>query len=169
MAYEEDFVQLFFTIREEIFMRFVIQRVAHAQCTVDNTVTGSIGKGFLVLIGISQSDTQPIADKMVKKLTGMRIFEDAEGKTNLALADVGGALLLISQFTLYASCKKGNRPSFTDAGSPELASSLYEYIIEKCREQVPDVQTGIFGADMKISLMNDGPFTVILDSEELGI
>lgn len=148
-------------------MRFVIQRVAHAQCAVDGQITGSIEKGFLVLIGISQSDTELIADKMVKKLIGMRIFEDAEGKTNLALADVNGALLLISQFTLYANCKKGNRPSFTEAGSPELANSLYEYIIERCREQVPCVQTGIFGADMKISLMNDGPFTVILDSEKL--
>lgn len=150
-------------------MKFVIQRVAHAQCVVDNEIIGSIGRGFLVLIGISQSDTREVADKMAQKLLGMRIFEDAAGKINLALSDVGGSLLLISQFTLYANCKKGNRPSFTDAGSPELANSLYEYLIEKCRQQVPDVQTGIFGADMKISLMNDGPFTVILDSEELGI
>lgn len=148
-------------------MRFVIQRVTQAECMVDNAVTGSIGKGFCVLIGISQSDTRIVADKMVKKLIGMRIFEDAQGKTNLALSDVGGALLLISQFTLYANCKKGNRPSFTDAGAPELANSLYEYIIEQCQANVPDVQTGIFGANMKISLINDGPFTVILDSDEL--
>lgn len=162
--YEEEFD--YFRKRENI-MRFVIQRVTHAECKVENTVTGSIGKGFLVLIGISQSDDQAVADKMVKKLIGMRIFEDPDGKTNLSLADVDGALLLISQFTLYANCKKGNRPSFTDAGSPELANSLYEYIIQQCRASVPDVQAGIFAADMKISLTNDGPFTVILDSEDL--
>lgn len=154
---------------EEDFMRFVIQRVTQAQCRVDGQITGSIAKGFLVLIGISQSDNEAVADKMVKKLVGMRIFEDGDGKTNLALADVDGALLLISQFTLYANCKKGNRPSFTEAGSPKLANSLYEYIIGQCRLLVPNVQTGIFGADMKLSLTNDGPFTVVLDSEELGL
>lgn len=147
-------------------MRFVIQRVSHAKCEVDGKITGEIGKGFCVFIGVSQSDTQEIADKMIKKLLNMRIFEDADGKTNLALADVGGALLLISQFTLYASCRKGNRPSFTEAGDPELANRLYEYLIDQCRQMFP-VQTGIFGADMKISLCNDGPFTVVLDSEEL--
>ncbi|MCD7709704.1 MAG: D-tyrosyl-tRNA(Tyr) deacylase, partial [Clostridiales bacterium] len=112
-------------------------------------------------------DDEAVADKMVKKLVGMRIFEDENGKTNLSLSDVGGSLLLISQFTLYADCKKGNRPSFVNAGDPELADKLYGYIIAKCRESVPDVQTGIFGADMKISLLNDGPFTIILDSNEL--
>jgi len=104
---------------------------------------------------------------MIKKLIGMRIFEDENGKTNLSLADVNGSLLLISQFTLYADCKKGNRPSFTNAGNPELANNLYEYIIKKCKEQIPNVQTGSFGADMKISLLNDGPFTIVLDSKEL--
>lgn len=150
-------------------MRFVIQRVSHAACTVDDQVTGSIAKGLCVLIGISAADHPAIADKMVKKLVGMRIFEDAQGKTNLSLADVGGELLLISQFTLYANCKKGNRPSFTDAGEPALANSLYEYIVDACNAVVPNVQTGIFGADMKITLTNDGPFTVILDSQELGM
>ena len=121
----------------------------------------------MVLIGISDSDTKEIADKMIKKLIGLRIFEDSEGKTNLSLKDVNGSLLLISQFTLYADCRKGNRPSFIKAGNPELANNLYEYIIAKCKEEIPDVQTGIFGADMKISLVNDGPFTILLDSEDL--
>ena len=148
-------------------MKFVIQRVKNASCTVDNQVIGEIQKGFCVFIGVSNEDTTEIADKMIKKLIGMRIFEDENGKTNLALADVNGSLLLISQFTLYADCKKGNRPSFTNAGNPELANNLYEYVIEKCKEQVSNVQTGSFGADMKISLLNDGPFTILLDSKEL--
>lgn len=148
-------------------MKFVIQRVTHASCTVDEKLTGEIGKGFLVLIGISNTDTTQIADKMVKKLLGLRIFEDAQGKTNLSLQDVDGGLLLISQFTLYTQCRKGNRPSFIDAGRPELANELYEYIIDRCKEQIPDTARGIFGADMKISLLNDGPFTIVLDSEEI--
>ena len=148
-------------------MKFVIQRVKNASCTVDNQVIGEIQQGFCVFIGVSNEDNTEIADKMIKKLIGMRIFEDENGKTNLSLADVNGSLLLISQFTLYADCKKGNRPSFTNAGNPELANSLYEYIIEKCKEQVPNVQTGSFGADMKISLLNDGPFTIVLDSRDL--
>ena len=148
-------------------MKFVIQRVTEASCTVDRQITGQIGKGFLVLIGISNSDTTEIADKMIKKLLGLRIFEDSNGKTNLSLHDVNGELLLISQFTLYADCKKGNRPSFTNAGKPDLANDLYEYIIQKCRAEISCVQTGIFGADMKIALLNDGPFTIILDSEEI--
>lgn len=148
-------------------MKFVIQRVTEASCKVDNKIIGEIENGFCVLIGISNEDNKEIADKMIKKLIGMRIFEDENGKTNLALSDVKGSLLLISQFTLYADCKKGNRPSFTNAGNPELANQLYEYIIEKCKEQVPNVQTGSFGADMKISLINDGPFTIVLDSKEL--
>lgn len=148
-------------------MKFVIQRVTNASCTVDNEVTGSIGKGFLVLVGISNEDTKEVADKMIKKLIGLRIFEDAEGKTNLSLKDVEGELLLISQFTLYADCRKGNRPSFINAGKPELAKDLYEYIIAKCKQEIPVVNQGIFGADMKISLLNDGPFTIVLDSVEL--
>ena len=148
-------------------MRFVIQRVTRSSASVDGTTIGKIGKGFLVLIGISQEDTQETADRLVKKMTGLRIFEDENGKTNLSLADVGGELLLISQFTLYANCKKGNRPSFTDAGSPEKAKALYEYIIAKCRENVPIVETGSFGAEMKVSLVNDGPFTILLDSEKM--
>lgn len=148
-------------------MKFVIQRVTSASCTVENEVTGSIGKGFLVLIGISNEDTREIADKMIKKLIGLRIFEDADGKTNLSLKDVDGELLLISQFTLYADCRKGNRPSFIHAGNPKLAKELYEYIIAKCNQEIPVVNQGIFGADMKISLLNDGPFTIVLDSAEI--
>ena len=148
-------------------MNFVIQRVSEASCTVDGMITGQIKKGFCVLIGVSNEDTKEIADKMIKKLIGMRIFEDENGKTNLALNDVDGSLLLISQFTLYADCKKGNRPSFINAGNPELANHLYEYIIEECKKHIPIVEKGIFGADMKISLINDGPFTIVLDSKDL--
>lgn len=148
-------------------MKFIIQRVTQAKCEVDHTITGQIQKGFCVLIGVSQTDTEQIADKMIKKLLGMRIFSDKNGKTNLSLQDVAGELLLISQFTLYADCRKGNRPSFVHAGDPELANRLYEYVIAKCRQQIPNVQTGVFGADMKITLTNDGPFTIVLDSEEL--
>lgn len=150
-------------------MRFVIQRVKEASVTIDGIKKAEIGKGFLVLIGIADSDTKDIADKMVKKLIGMRIFEDEQGKTNLALADVDGELLLVSQFTLYADCKKGNRPSFIRAGKPDFANEMYEYIIERCKEQVEIVGTGEFGADMKVALLNDGPFTIILDSDEMGI
>ena len=148
-------------------MKFVIQRVQHASVTVDNEVIGKIGKGFMVLIGVSEEDNTEIADKMIKKLIGLRIFEDENGKTNLALKDVDGELLLISQFTLYADCKKGNRPSFIKAGNPELANSLYEYIIAACKKEVPVVETGSFGADMKVELLNDGPFTILLDSDEI--
>ncbi|MCC8139380.1 MAG: D-tyrosyl-tRNA(Tyr) deacylase [Lachnospiraceae bacterium] len=148
-------------------MKFVIQRVSHASVTVEGQTIGKIGKGFLVLIGVSGDDTREIADKMVKKLLGLRIFEDENGKTNLDLAAVGGELLLISQFTLYADCKKGNRPSFIHAGAPDMANGLYEYILAKCREQVPVVEKGEFGADMKVELLNDGPFTIVLDSAEL--
>lgn len=150
-------------------MKFVVQRVTEASVTVDQKVIGSIQKGFMVLIGISQTDTREIADKMVKKLLGLRIFEDSEGKTNLDIHSVSGSLLLISQFTLYADCRKGNRPSFIYAGAPQKANELYEYIIEQCRQHVPDVQTGSFGADMKVRLLNDGPFTIVLDSSELGM
>ena len=148
-------------------MKFLVQRVKEASVTVEEKVTGKINKGFLVLIGVCNEDTEEVADKMLKKLLGLRIFEDENGKTNLSLADVEGELLLVSQFTLYADCKKGNRPSFIKAGKPEHANQLYEYIIAKAKETVPTVETGIFGADMRISLVNDGPFTVILDSVEL--
>lgn len=148
-------------------MKFVIQRVTHASVTVEQEVIGKIEQGLLVLIGISQEDNKQIADKMIKKLIDLRIFEDENEKTNLSLQDVSGELLLISQFTLYADCKKGNRPSFIKAGNPTLANDLYEYIIAECKKQVSVVQTGSFGANMKISLLNDGPFTIILDSEEI--
>lgn len=148
-------------------MKLVIQRVTHASVTVDNNVIGKIGKGYMVLIGVSDTDTKEIADKMLDKMIKLRIFEDENGKTNLSLADVGGELLLISQFTLYANCKKGNRPSFIEAGSPDHANALYEYIIEKCKERVDVVEQGEFGAEMKVELLNDGPFTVILDSEKI--
>ena len=148
-------------------MKFVIQRVTSASVNVDGATVGKIGKGFLVLIGIGKEDNEEIADKMVKKLIGMRIFEDENGKTNLGLNDVGGELLLISQFTLYADCKKGNRPSFINAGLPDEANRLYEYIISKCKEEIKVVEKGVFGADMKVSLLNDGPFTIILDSREI--
>lgn len=148
-------------------MKFVIQRVLESSVTVGGETIGSIGKGFMVLIGVGKEDTKETADKMVKKLIGMRIFEDENGKTNLSLADVGGSMLLISQFTLYANCKKGNRPSFIESGDPKEAEKLYEYIIESCKAQVPVVERGRFGADMKVSLINDGPFTIVLDSREL--
>lgn len=148
-------------------MKFVIQRVTHASVTVGRDVLGKIEKGFMVLIGIEDSDTQAVADKMISKMLGLRIFEDEDGKMNLALKDVGGGLLLISQFTLYADCKKGNRPSFVKAGKPDMAEPMYEYIIEKCREQIKNTQKGQFGADMKVELLNDGPVTIVLDSHEL--
>ena len=148
-------------------MRFVVQRVTHASVTVAGNVIGKIGQGFMVLIGVSDQDTKETADKMVKKLLGLRIFEDENGKTNLDIHTVGGSLLLISQFTLYADCKHGNRPSFIKAGKPEMANEMYEYIIAKCREQVEIVETGEFGADMKVELLNDGPFTILLDSDQL--
>ncbi|MCI8363585.1 MAG: D-tyrosyl-tRNA(Tyr) deacylase [Eubacterium sp.] len=149
-------------------MRFVIQRVKHASVVIDGKVLGEIGRGLLVLIGIGQDDNEKIADKMVQKLVNMRIFEDLDGKTNLGLKDVEGELMLISQFTLYADCRKGNRPSFTAAGAPDMAELLYEYIKGRCAEEVLSVKCGEFGADMKVELLNDGPFTVILDSAEIG-
>jgi D-tyrosyl-tRNA(Tyr) deacylase len=156
-------------------MRFVIQVARNANVTVDEErdgkieshVNGEIDYGFVVLIGVGHDDTEEIADKMVKKLLGMRIFPDSDGKTNLSLAQVDGQLLLISQFTLYANCRKGNRPSFTDAAAPEEANRLYEYVVSKCREQVSHVETGVFGGDMHVTLTNEGPFTIILDSRDL--
>ena len=146
-------------------MRIVIQRVKRASVSVEEKVVGSIQKGFLVLIGVGQGDDEATADKYMKKLLGLRIFEDENGKMNLSLKDVQGSLLLISQFTLYADCTSGNRPSFTNAAKPEFANELYEYIIEECKKQIPNVQTGIFGADMQVSLVNDGPVTIILEKE----
>ncbi len=144
-------------------MKLVIQRVTEASVEVEGKVIGSIGKGFLVLIGVGADDTEEIADFYLRKMLGLRIFEDENGKTNLSLKDVDGQLLLVSQFTLYANCRKGNRPSFTDAGNPIQAEKFYEYMIEECKKQVPVVQTGEFGAEMKVKLCNDGPFTIILD------
>lgn len=148
-------------------MRFLIQRVNEASVAVEGDIVGKIGRGFLVFVGISDSDDTAIADKMIKKLIGLRIFEDEEGKTNLDLNSVGGQLLLISQFTLYADCRKGNRPSFVKAGAPDMAEELYQYIISQCRQEIAVVEEGRFGADMKVSLVNDGPFTIILDSAEI--
>ena len=148
-------------------MKFVIQRVTKASVTVDGSVIGQIGKGFLVLIGVADEDTAADADRMIKKMLNLRIFEDGEGKTNLSLADVGGSLLLVSQFTLYADCRKGNRPSFIKAGKPDFANQMYEYIIARCRAAGFEVQTGSFGAGMKVELLNDGPFTIVLGSAEL--
>ena len=148
-------------------MKFVIQRVKKSSVTVDDKIIGSINKGFMVLIGISDTDTKDIADKMIDKMIKLRIFEDTDGKTNLSLNDVGGELLLISQFTLYAECKKGNRPSFINAGKPDMANGLYEYIIDKTKTYGLKVERGEFGADMKVELINDGPFTIILDSDKI--
>lgn len=144
-------------------MKFVIQKVDEASVSVDDKVVGKIKKGFLVFVGVSQEDTREIADKFVRKMVNLRLFEDSEGKTNLALKDVGGQVLLISQFTLYADCKKGNRPSFVKAGDPQKAEELYDYIIEKTKESISVVEKGVFGAHMKVSLVNNGPFTIILD------
>ena len=149
-------------------MRLVVQRVLQAEVQVDGQSIGKIGRGFLVLVGVGKDDTKEIADKYLKKLLGLRIFEDENGKTNLSLADVNGELLLVSQFTLYANCRKGNRPSFIEAGAPDEANKLYEYIISEASKQVPVVEHGIFGADMKVSLENDGPFTVIFDESLRG-
>ena len=149
-------------------MKFVIQRVKNASVTIDGKEYGAIGLGLMVLCGISDSDNETIADKMVKKLCSLRIFQDEEGKTNRSLADVGGELLMVSQFTLCADCRHGNRPSFTPAAGAEKANALFEYMVGKAKETFPGVQTGVFGADMKVELLNDGPFTIILDSKEIG-
>ena len=148
-------------------MKLLIQRVNHAQVAVDDKICGKIGRGLLVFIGVGHDDTRAIADKYLKKLLGLRIFEDANGKTNLSLADINGDLLMVSQFTLYADCKHGNRPGFTNAGAPDMANELYEYMLSEAAKRVPVVQHGIFGADMKVSLENDGPFTIILDESIL--
>lgn len=148
-------------------MKIVLQRVLKAKVTVSGETKGKIGKGYLLLLGISNADTKETADKMIEKVSKLRIFEDENGKTNLSISDVGGEVLVVSQFTLYADCKKGNRPSFINAGSPALAEELYEHILKRCIEIFGKVQGGVFGADMKVSLVNDGPFTLVLDSKEL--
>lgn len=149
-------------------MKLLIQRVEKASVEIENEIVGSIDKGFMVLFGACEDDDTVIADKMLKKLAGLRIFEDENGKTNLSLNDVGGQILLVSQFTLYADCKKGNRPSFSKSGDPKKANELYEYSVAKLRNEYGlHVETGQFGAEMKVSLINDGPFTIILDSNEI--
>ena len=146
-------------------MKLVIQRVKNAKVEVEGNIVGKIGKGFLVLVGITHTDTKKEADYLVKKLCKLRIFEDENGKMNLGLKDVGGELLIISQFTLYANCKEGNRPSFVEAAKPDVAIPLYEYFVSECKKIIPVVETGIFGADMKVDLLNDGPVTIIMDSK----
>ena len=148
-------------------MKFVIQRVNNASVSVDSNIVGSIGNGFMVLVGVCDTDTYEIADKMINKLLNLRIFEDANGKTNLDIKSVNGELLIISQFTLYADCRKGNRPSFIKAGKPDFAKEIYEYIITECSKTVSKVDCGIFGAHMEVSLVNHGPFTIVLDSDEI--
>lgn len=148
-------------------MRFLIQRVDEASVTVDDRLVGSIGKGYLIFVGISQTDTEEIADKMLQKTCNLHLFEDENGKTNLNIAQVDGQLLIVSQFTLYANCKKGNRPSFTLAAKPDHAEAIYEYILKQAKEQISHVQSGEFGEHMQVSIMNHGPFTVLLDSDEI--
>lgn len=149
-------------------MKFLIQRVKEASVEIDAEIYSKINKGYLVLVGITDSDTEEIADKMIQKMIGLRIFEDENGKTNLSIKDVGGDMLIVSQFTLYADCKKGNRPSFIKAGKPEFANDMYQYILDKtCQLYEKKIYSGQFGADMKVSLINDGPFTVMLDSAEI--
>lgn len=147
-------------------MRLVIQRVSSASVNVDGTLVGNIGKGILVLLGVGKGDTEEMIDKYVDKLVKLRIFQDSQGKTNLSVSDVGGEIMVVSQFTLYADCKKGNRPSFIDAGAPDEAQRLYEYFKERVKMIYGKVECGEFGADMKVSLVNDGPFTVVWDSRD---
>lgn len=146
-------------------MKLVIQRVSRASVTVRGEVVGRIGQGYLVLVGVGQGDTREDADRLARKMIGLRIFSDENGKINKSIKDVDGQLLLVSQFTLYADCRRGNRPGFTDAGSPDAAEELYEYMIEVCRREIPVVEKGVFGAEMQVELVNDGPFTILLDSE----
>ncbi|MCI6087963.1 MAG: D-aminoacyl-tRNA deacylase [Absicoccus porci] len=148
-------------------MRVVVQRVSHASCTIDGQVTGSIQQGFLILVGFAPDDTQTIVDKIIHKIINLRVFEDENGKMNLSMQTIGGAILSISQFTLYANCKKGNRPSFVKAAKPDLAIPLYDYFNQAMQAQGIHVETGVFGANMKIDLCNDGPVTIVLDSEEI--
>ena len=146
-------------------MRVVVQRVKHASVTINGTVNGKINNGFLVLLGIQSTDGEQDVDYLVKKVTNLRIFSDENDKMNLSLKDVNGELLIVSQFTLYANCKEGNRPSFVEAAKPDVAIPLYEYFVSECKKIIPVVETGIFGADMKVDLLNDGPVTIIMDSK----
>lgn len=146
-------------------MRVVVQRVKHASVTINGTVNGKINNGFLVLLGIQSTDSEQDVDYLVKKVTNLRIFSDENDKMNLSLKDVNGELLIVSQFTLYANCKEGNRPSFVEAAKPNIAIPLYEYFVSECKKIIPVVETGIFGADMKVDLLNDGPVTIIMDSK----
>lgn len=148
-------------------MKIVLQRVAKAAVSVEGQVIGKINQGFLLLVGISHTDNEKVADKMMDKICRLRIFEDEQGKTNCSLADTGGQVLVISQFTLYADCRKGNRPGFTNAGSPDMAEALYNYMVQGFKERLPVVEQGSFGAKMEVELVNDGPFTLVLDSQEL--
>lgn len=148
-------------------MRAVIQRVTQAQVDIDKETVGSIGRGLVILLGVGHNDTEAEVERLWSKISRLRIFEDADGKTNLSLADVAGEVLVVSQFTLFANCKKGNRPSFTEAGSPDEANRLYECFVERARRDVPRVETGRFGAYMDVSLVNDGPFTLWLDTDTL--
>lgn len=148
-------------------MKIVLQRVLQAKVDIAGETVGEIGKGYLLLLGVSNEDNKDIADKMIEKISRLRIFEDENGKTNLSIDQVEGEVLVVSQFTLYADCRKGNRPSFTNAGSPDKANDLYEYIVERCKGLFKKTQHGVFGADMQVSLVNDGPFTLVLDSEEI--
>ncbi|KSV59216.1 D-aminoacyl-tRNA deacylase [Acetivibrio ethanolgignens] len=148
-------------------MKIVIQRASEASVAIDGKVVGSIGKGLVLLLGVGSEDTRELADKFLEKIIKLRIFEDAEGKTNLSLADVEGELLVVSQFTLYADCKRGNRPSFINSAPPAMAEELYEYFLDRCKEKLGAVEHGEFGADMKVSLVNDGPFTIVLDDETI--
>ena len=146
-------------------MKVVIQRVKNASVKVDGKVVGEIEKGFLVLVGIKVGDTKEQADYLVKKVCNLRVFTDENDKMNLSLKDVNGELLIVSQFTLYANCKEGNRPSFVEAAKPDIAIPLYEYFVSECKKIIPVVETGIFGVDMKVDLLNDGPVTIIMDSK----
>ena len=148
-------------------MKIVLQRVKEAKVEVNSAVTGQIGQGYLLLLGVSNEDTREIADKMIEKISRLRIFEDENGKINKSIDQVEGEVLVVSQFTLYADCRKGNRPSFTNAGSPQMAEEIYEYMLTRCDELFKNTQSGEFGADMKVSLVNDGPFTLVLDSKEI--
>ena len=146
-------------------MRVVVQRVKHASVTINGTVNGKINNGFLVLLGIQSTDSEQDVDYLVKKVTNLRIFSDENDKMNLSLKDVNGELLIVSQFTLYANCKEGNRPSFVEAAKPDIAIPLYEYFVSECKKIIPVVETGIFGSDMKVDLLNDGRVTIIMDSK----
>lgn len=146
-------------------MKLLVQRVSSAKVDVDSKTVGKINKGFLVLFGVTHTDTKEIADYLVKKLCNLRVFKDENSKMNLSIKDVDGELLIVSQFTLYADCQHGNRPSFVNSAKPDMANELYEYFVERCRKEVKNVETGIFGADMKVSLLNDGPVTIMLEKE----